>query len=88
VLRFVTTERLVATESPWRTAAAYFAEWGRNGTAVEKIGEGAAWIELPAGLLVLVGDHAFHLSTGKVDMTTPESRARLETFARQIAARM
>lgn len=87
-LRFVTTERLLATESQWRTAAAYFAEWGRNGTAVEQIGEGAAWIDLPAGLLVLAGDRAFHVSVGKGDMTTPEVRARLEAFARQVAARM
>ena len=87
-LRFVTTGRLVATDSQWTTAAAYFAEWGRNGTAVADLGDGAAWIQMPAGLLVLAGDTAFHLGVGKGDLQSPEVRARLEAFARQVAARM
>lgn len=86
-LRIVTTERLQGANSQWPSAQAYFDEWSRNGQAVAGLGEGAAWIELPAGLLVRSGAHAYHLSTGKLDMADLQVRSRLEELARRVVTR-
>ncbi|MEO6343588.1 MAG: hypothetical protein ABIO49_10600 [Dokdonella sp.] len=87
-IRFVSTAKLVATSSKWQTAAAYFKEWSRGGKSVADVGERAAWIELPAGLLVLAGDQALQLSASKSDLTDPAVRAKFETLARAVVARI
>lgn len=87
-IRFVSTDKLVGTSSKWQTAAAYFDEWGRGGASVTKLGERAAWIDLPAGLLVLQGDHALHFSASRLDPSDPPVRARIEMLARAVVARL
>ena len=87
-LRFTTTERLTQSGSQWSNAAAYVAEWGRTGTQVEGLGDAAAWIELPAGLLLQRGDYALHLSASRADLTQADVRAKFETLARQVIARL
>lgn len=87
-IRFVSDERLEATASQWATAAAYFDEWSGTGTAVAGVGDRAAWIPLPAGLLVLVGDQAVQVSASKVDLSDPAVRARIETLARAVVERL
>ncbi len=87
-VRFVPTAKLVATASKWKTAASYFQEWSRGGNSVEGVGERAAWIELPAGLLVLAGDQALQFSASKSDLSDPAVRARFETLARAVVARI
>ena len=86
-LRILTTARLQANDSPWANAKAYFDEWSRNGEPVAGIGDGAAWIDMPASLMVWSGDRAFHLSGGKLDLADLQVRARLEELARRIASR-
>lgn len=87
-IRFVSDERLAATASQWSTAAAYFDEWSRTGAAVAGVGDRAAWMELPAGLLVLVGDQVVQFSASKVDLADPAVRARIERLARALVERL
>ncbi|MBK7043669.1 MAG: hypothetical protein IPH50_08225 [Rhodanobacteraceae bacterium] len=87
-IKFVSTERLVKTASRWSSASAYFEEWGRGGTVVAGLGDGAAWVELPGGLLVHRGDHVLHLSADKADVSNADVRARFETLARQVLSRL
>ena len=87
-IRFVSTAKLVATSSKWQSAAAYFKEWSRGGKNVADVGERAAWIELPAGLIVLAGDQALQLSASKSDLSAPAVRAKFETLARAVVARI
>lgn len=87
-IRFVTTERLVASASQWRTAAEYFAEWGRGGEAVTGLAQGAAWVDASNGLLVYQGDHVLHVSASKADLTDTAVRARFVTLARHVVARL
>lgn len=87
-IRFVATEKLVATASKWQTAAAYFNEWSRGGKAVPGLGESAVWADMPAGLLVQKGDHVLHFSASKVDMSDPAVRARFEALAQLVVARL
>ncbi|MEO7936262.1 MAG: hypothetical protein ABIR27_08385, partial [Dokdonella sp.] len=87
-IHFVSTAKLVATKSKWQTAAAYFNEWSRGGDVVSGLGERAAWTELPAGLLVLAGDQALQFSASKSDLSDPSVRARFETLAQTVVARI
>lgn len=87
-IRFVSNGKLVATSSKWPTAAAYFDEWGRSGSPVADVGKRAAWIDLPSGLLVQKGDHAMHFSASTSDLSDPAVRARFETLARAVVARL
>jgi hypothetical protein len=87
-IKFVTSERLVKTASRWSSAQAYFEEWGRGGNAVAELGDGAAWIDLPGGLLVHRGDYVLHLGADKADVSNAEVRARFETLARQVLSRL
>ena len=87
-LRFTTTERLTQAGGQWANAAAYVAEWGRTGTPVPDLGDSAAWIDMPAGLLLQRGDYALHLSASRADLTQAEVRAKFETLARQVIARL
>lgn len=87
-ISFVSNAKLVASASKWQTAAAYFDEWSRGGTPVANLGERAAWIDLPAGLLVLSGDQALHFSGGRLDPSDSAVRARIETLAHQVFTRM
>jgi hypothetical protein len=86
-LRFTTTERLTRTGSQWADAGAYVAEWGRTGMPVRGLGDTAAWIELPPGLLVQRGDYALHLSASRADLSQSDVRAKFETLAQQVIAR-
>ena len=87
-IRFVTNERLSKAGSNWSSAKAYFEEWSRGGAVVADLGEGAAWVDLLRGLLVLRGDHAVLFSADKADLTNADVRARFETLARQVVARL
>lgn len=87
-IEFVTTERLAITTSQWPNAAAYFAEWGRSGTSVAGLGDGAAWPDLLGGLLVHKGDYVVHLSGEKADLADTAVRAKFETLAQQILSRL
>ena len=87
-LRFTTTERLTKSGSQWANAAAYVAEWGRTGTPVPDLGDSAAWIDMPAGLLLQRGDYALHLSASRADLSQPDVRAKFETLARLVVARL
>ncbi len=87
-IRFISTSKLVATKSKWQTAAAYFDEWSRGGDRVSGLGARAAWTELPAGLLVLAGDQALQFSASKSDLSDPSVRARFETLAQTVVARI
>jgi hypothetical protein len=87
-IRFVTTDLLTKAQSPWSSAVAYFAEWGRSGTSVSGLGDAAAWVALPEGLLVHRGDHVIHFSAGRADMKDAAVRARFETLAGQVVARL
>jgi hypothetical protein len=87
-IRFVTNERLIKAGSNWSSANAYFEEWSRGGDVVADLGDGAAWVELPKGLLVHRGDHAVLFSADKADLTNADVRARFETLARQVIARL
>lgn len=88
VIRFVSNEKLVATSSKWQTASAYFEEWSRGGDSVAGIGENAAWTSLPAGLMVLNGDQVLQFSASKSDTSDPAVRAKFETLARMVIARL
>lgn len=87
-IKFISSERLIKTVSRWSSAQAYFEEWGRGGTAVAGLGDGAAWVDLPGGLLVHRGDHVLHLSADKADVGNADVRARFETLARQVLSRL
>jgi len=87
-IKFVSTERLIKTSSRWPSALAYFEEWSRSGTAVAGLGDGAAWVDLPGGLLVHRRDHVLHLSADKADVSNAEVRARFETLARKVLSRL
>lgn len=87
-LRFFTDASFARTNSAWPTAAAYFAEWGRSGTPVVNLGHAAAWVELPAGLLVQSGDTALHVSASKLDLADAAVRTRMETLARDVIAKL
>lgn len=87
-MRIVSNAKLVASGGSWPSATAYFDEWGRTGTPVANLGERAAWIELPAGLLVLKDDQALHFSGDKLDPADAAVRARIETLAQQVVARV
>lgn len=87
-IQFVTTELLRKADSPWATATAYVEEWGRGGVAVEGLGDTAMWVELPASLLVRRGDYALRFSADKADLSDAAVRARFETLARQVLARL
>ncbi len=87
-IKFISSERLIKTVSRWSSAQAYFEEWGRGGTAVAGLGDGAAWVDLPGGLLVHRGDHVLHLSVDKADVGNADVRARFETLARQVLSRL
>ena len=87
-IRFVSTAKLVATKSKWQTAAAYFEEWARGGVSVADVGERATWTDLPAELLVLARDQALQFSASKSDLSDPAVRAKFETLARAVAARI
>lgn len=87
-IRFVSTGKLVASSSKWQTAAAYFEEWSRNGKTVAGLGEGAAWTDMPAGLLLKKGDYALFFSASKSDLSDPATRARFEALAKTVVARL
>jgi hypothetical protein len=87
-IRFVSTERLIATASKWRTAGEYYAEWGRGGEPVTALGDGAAWVDLTSGLLVYHRNHALHFSASKADLADAAVRARFEALARRVVARL
>jgi len=87
-IRFVTTEKLVTTASKWRSASAYFEEWGQGGSAVDGIGARAVWANLLGGLLVLQGDHAIQLNAAKLDPADPAARMALESLAQKVVARL
>ena len=87
-LRFFTGEALTRTDSQWPTAAAYFAEWGRSGTPVAGLGDAAAWVDMPPGLLVQSGNTALHVSASKLDLADAAVRARVETLARDVVAKL
>ena len=87
-IRFVSTGKLVATSSPWKTAAAYFEEFGRGGKPVTGLGERAAWIDLPNGLLVLKGDQALHFEASKSDLSDAGVRTKFEALAQAVVARL
>lgn len=87
-LRFFTTQALAAVGSQWSTAAEYYAEWARHGTPVAGLGDAAAWVELPEGLLVQSGDTALRISASKLDLSDPGVRARIETLAREVVAKL
>lgn len=88
VIRFVSNEKLVATSSKWQNASAYFEEWSRGGDSVAGIGESAAWTSLPSGLMVLNGDQVLQFSASKSDTSDPAVRAKFETLARMVIARL
>jgi len=87
-IRFVSTEKLLATSSKWLTAASYFEEWGRGGTPVAGIGTSAVWADLLGGLLVLQGEHVLLLSAAKLDPADAAARAKLESLAGQVVGRL
>lgn len=87
-IQFITTDRLVKTDSQWKTAAAYFAEWTRKGEPVAGLGEGAAWVELTNGLYVLKGDTVMQFSASSANTKDAAVRAKFETLAKQVLARM
>lgn len=87
-LRFFTSEALTRANSQWPTAAAYFAEWGRSGTPVAGLGDAAAWVEMPPGLLVQSGNTALHVSASKLDLADAGVRTRVETLARDVVAKL
>lgn len=87
-LRFTTTERLTQAGGQWANAAEYVAEWGRTGTPVPGLGDAAAWIDMPAGLLLQRGDYALHLSASRADLAQLDVRTKFETLARQVIARL
>lgn len=87
-IKFITSERLIKTASRWSSAKAYFEEWSRGGAAVSELGDAAAWVDLPGGLLALQGEHVLHLSSSKADITKAEIRTRFEILARQVLSRL
>lgn len=89
-LHFVTSEKLAATAaSRWTTAAEYFEEWTRTGTAVAGIGEGAAWVDLAgSALYALKGNTVLQISGTGLDASDASVRAKIETLAQQVIARM
>lgn len=87
-IQFISTDRLVKTDSQWKTAAAYFAEWTRTSEPVAGVGEGAAWVELTNGLYVLKGDTVLQLSASSADTKDPAVRAKFETLAKQVVSRL
>ena len=87
-IQFISTGRLVKTGSQWNTAAAYFAEWMRTGEPVAGLGEGAAWVELTNGLYVLKGDTVMQFSASSANTKDAAVRAKFETLAKQVLARM
>jgi len=87
-IKFVTTERLAKTASQWPDAAAYFAEWGRRGTTVAGLGDGATWSDSLDALLVHKGDYVVQLSSDKADLADAAVRAKFETLAQQILPRL
>ncbi|MEO7910484.1 MAG: hypothetical protein ABIV47_12620 [Roseiflexaceae bacterium] len=87
-IQFITTDRLVKSDSKWSTAAAYFAEWTRKGEPVARLGEGAAWVELTNGLYVLKGGTVLQLSASSADTKNPALRAKFETLAGQVLDRL
>ena len=86
----------------WRHLHAFHPERGARGQAHAQahvgavvgmghgfgLGDGAAWVELPGGLLVHRGDHVLHLSADKADVSNADVRARFETLARQVLSRL
>lgn len=87
-IQFVTTELLRQVGSPWSTAAAYVEEWGRGGRTVAGLGDSAMWVDLPASLLVRRDDYVLRFSADRADLTDAAVRARFETLARQVLARL
>lgn len=87
-LRFTPSARLVAAGSPWTSVSAYVEEWARSGDPVPALGDAAAWVEFPPGLLLRKGDFALHLGASRADLTQVEVRARFETLARQVITRL
>lgn len=87
-IQVVTTELLQKADSPWSTAVAYAEEWGRGGRAVDGLGDGAMWVDLPASLLVRRGEYVLRLSADRADLADAAVRARFETLARQVLARL
>lgn len=83
---YVTTEKLGKTNSQWPTAAAYFAEWTRNEQAVAGLGAGAAWEDTT--LWVLKGDTVIKVSADKAATADAAVRAKFETLAGQVLARL
>ena len=87
-IKFVTTDKLVKLDSPWKTAADYFAEWSSTGEPVAGLGEGAAWVELTSALYVLKGDTVMQFSASSTDTKDAAVRAKFETLAQQVVGRM
>ena len=87
-IQFVTTELLQQAGGPWSTATAYFEECGRGGQRVDDLGDGAAWVALPASLLVLRGDRVLRFSADRADLSDAATRVRFETLARQVLTRL
>ena len=77
-----------AAASSWKTAAAYFEEFGRGGKPVTGLGERAAWIDLPKGLLVQKGDQTLHFQASKSDLSDAGVRTKFEALAQAVVARL
>ena len=82
MILFISTDRLVKTDSQWHTAAAYFAEWTRTSEPVAGLGEGATWVGLTKG------DTVMQFSASSANTKDAAVRAKFETLAKQVLARM
>jgi len=87
-IEYVTTEKLVKTNSQWPTAAAYFAEWTQSEPPVAGLGEGAAWVDITGSLWVLQGDTIVEFSTDKADTADAAVRTKFEVLAGQVVGRL
>jgi hypothetical protein len=83
-----TTEKLVATNSQWTTAAAYFAEWTRSEEPVAGLGDGAAWVDITTSLWVLKGDTVIQIGASSLESGNPDIRTKVNTLAGQVVSRL